>query len=164
MMLLRDPIVHGAAPPHKCLWPGSFSRAAEPARSIKPILGYGVISPASSQQGYHSQSSSCKPFGFIPQHNVLPLSLPPTQYSHLQTAPAPRWAVPRRRRRQHNTLTLTTLTPASDSDHWKCQAVVSFADDINKSPYVECRGLYGLPLQLSAEWPPSHKRCHPLLR
>ncbi|UKZ60227.1 uncharacterized protein TrAtP1_001512 [Trichoderma atroviride] len=55
----RDPIVHGAAPPRR-IPSGPGPSHGPPSRpSIQTNLGpYGVISPASSQQGYHSQSSS----------------------------------------------------------------------------------------------------------
>lgn len=140
----RDPIVHNAAPPRR-IPSGLGPSHGPPSRpSIQTNLGpYGVISPASSQQGYHSQSSSTpQTAGFIPQHNVLPLSLPPAQYSHLQTAPAPRdGAVP------HTATTVSAQYSDAHHSHPNEMMILDhmeisssgpvFADDgVNKSPYV----------------------------
>ncbi|KAL7915964.1 fungal-specific transcription factor domain-containing protein [Trichoderma velutinum] len=138
----RDPIAHGAAAPRRLA--GGQSTHGPTRPSIQTNVGpYGVISPASSGQGYHSQSSSTpQTAGFVPQHNVLPFSLPPAQYSHLQTASAP----PRDGAPSHGTTTASAQY--SDAHHHPSEMMMLdhmemsssgpvFADDgVNKSPYV----------------------------
>ncbi|KAL7922231.1 fungal-specific transcription factor domain-containing protein [Trichoderma austrokoningii] len=149
----RDAIVHSTTappPPPRRVSSGPAPSHGPPSRpSIQTNVGpYGVISPASSQQGYHSQSSSTPQTaaGFIPQHSVLPLSLPPAQYSHLQTAPAPRDGAA-----SHIAATTASSAQYSDAahhhphsnemmilDHMEMSSSGPvFADDgVNKSPYV----------------------------
>lgn len=141
----RDPIVYTSTAPPRRIPSGPAPSHGPPSRpSIQTNLGpYGVISPASSQQGYHSQSSSTpQTAGFIPQHNVLPLSLPPAQYSHFQTAPAPRDGA-------LSHVATTASAQYSDAHHSHPNEMMIldhmemsssgpvFTDDgVNKSPYV----------------------------
>lgn len=139
----RDPIALAATAPRRL---GTGQPSHGPSRpSIQTNVGpYGVISPASSHHGYHSQSSSTpQTAGFVSQHNLLPFSLPPAQFSHLQTAPQPS------RDGVASQATPTVASHYSDAhhphqndmmmlDHMEMSSSEAvFADDgVNKSPYV----------------------------
>ncbi|UKZ73828.1 hypothetical protein TrVFT333_001481 [Trichoderma virens FT-333] len=136
----HDAFGHGATAPRR-LASGQSHGPTRP--SIQTNVGpYGVISPASSGQGYYSQSSSTpQTAGFVPQHNVLPFSLPPAQYSHLQTAPAP----PRDGAPPHGTTTASAQYSDAHHHHPNEMMIMDhmemsnsgpvFADDgVNKSP------------------------------
>jgi hypothetical protein len=171
----RDPIALAATVPRRL---GTGQPSHGPSRpSIQTNVGpYGVISPASSHHGYHSQSSSTpQTAGFVSQHNVLPFSLPPAQFSHLQTAPPP---PPRDGTASHATTTAASHYSDTHHSHQHDMLMLDhmemsnsgpvFADDgVNKSPYV------GMPEDFMAylfnslpanDSPHSHALPPPLLK
>ena len=46
------------------------------------VNSYGVLSPVSTQQGFHGQHSSIsQPVNYAPQQNFTPFTLPPSNFS-----------------------------------------------------------------------------------
>ena len=56
-------------------------------RPSMPGMGpFGVMSPMSNQQGFQNPANTQQANSFVPQQNVLPMNLPPSQFSAAQNA------------------------------------------------------------------------------
>lgn len=67
---------------------GSFHSNAAPQRPPIPtnVNSYGVLSPAPTQHGFHGQHNATpQSVSFVPQQNLAPFNLPPSNFSETTT-------------------------------------------------------------------------------
>lgn len=65
--------------------PNQRSMHQSPTGHQRPPNAYGVISPVSTQPGYHTQDNTPQGGPFVPQSNFTPMTLPPQQYPATST-------------------------------------------------------------------------------